>query len=410
MSSKVPLTAILLALLLLSAANCSAGERIKVMILGNVALIRNLDRFFGGEPLVSYHAVPAWESPEIKPSDIPKMIRLYFPRTVQDMESYDAIILTQPDWPVISPKQDQWMHDAIRKGAGGLNDASVFSIVSGIAEAWSASLTSRSFPNDAPAVTAKGAGEANWMSFKVIVNRDCPEPILTVFLPFGVEDVACNGVSRMVIHREGAMVLAWQAGNFYGIDKVDYLAAWDYEEGRAMTIGDFMGGGWVKYPGDPQDNQYSPEIMMNIMFWITHRDLIADVEVFHRIKSNFRNFKSRLAVLVGLRDFIDKFGANTARIDGEMMALEDVYAEASSRYLDQEFVECENTLRDGFERFSEAEEVARKEKNTALLWVYVTEWLVSSSTLFISGFVVWTLMVRRKLYRATETTRLKREA
>ncbi len=385
---------------------CLAQDKISILMVGSLAFIGGLEKTLGGEPLVNYDIVPARETADIKEKELPKMIRLYFPRTFDGMKNYDVIILTSPDWPVFTPKQDQWMYDAIRQGTGGINDGSVFSIVSGIAEAWSSSLTQKAFPNDAPAVTSKKAGEATSNFFKIIINRECPEPILTVFIPFGVEDVNCFGASRMVIHREGSMLLAWQAGNFQGIDKVDAMAAWNYEDGRTITNGGFMAHGWLGYPTTPEQNQYAPEIIMNMLLWVSQRGLIENVEVFHRIKSNFHEYRSRMTVLVSLRDFIDRFGANTKVIDTELIELGDMYSKASRKYLEQDFVECENMLREGFEHFSKAEDVARQEKEAALIWVYITEWLVFSSTMFISGFAVWTLMVRRRLYKETKSTRL----
>lgn len=61
---------------------------------------------------------------------------------------------------------------------------------------------------------------------------------------------------------------------------------------------------------------------------------------------------------------------------------------------------------ESLELFSRAEEVARREKNIALMWVYVIEWLVTVSTFFIAGFVLWSLMVRRRLYREVAKTSL----
>ena len=49
-------------------------------------------------------------------------------------------------------------------------------------------------------------------------------------------------------------------------------------------------------------------------------------------------------------------------------------------------------------------------KDEALFWVYATEWLVVSATGILCGFVLWTFMVRRKLYREIEVTRLHQTA
>jgi hypothetical protein len=143
-----------------------------------------------------------------------------------------------------------------------------------------------------------------------------------------------------------------------------------------------------------------------MIFWLAKTELIDDVEVFHRMKSDLNIFRSRLTVLLSLKDFIDKFGANTDRIQNEIFPLQEIFADATALYLEHRFSESEVTIRSGLDRLVDAEEVARREKDRALLWVYIIEWLAASSTFFVSGFILWTLMVRRRLYRDVETTKL----
>jgi hypothetical protein len=340
------------------------GERIKVLATGNLALLQNLQWFFRTEPLIDMHMVVSKDYGVSTSQDILKLIRQYFPRDYEHMKAFDYIMFAQPEFHFFTTKQDKWMYDLICEGAGGINDGSVFSIIVDIHSAWAASLTSRAFPNDADAVIAHGAGVATSMYYQIIINQDFPDPVLTPFIKYGVEKLGVFGVSRMVIKREGAEYLGWQAGNF------------------------------------------SPEILMNMIMYCTHRDLIDDIDVFHRLKSNFGEYQIRLAVLVSLRDFIDKFGANTDAIQGEILKLQEIYVESTTHYMDQEFAESESAILEGLERFSESEEIARKAKDMALFWVYLIEWLVASSTFFISGFVLWTPMVRRRLYRDVQATRL----
>lgn len=194
--------------------------------------------------------------------------------------------------------------------------------------------------------------------------------------------------------------MAWMVGNYP--KPVAYLTAWEYEQGRAMTMGGLFPGGWFNY----YQNKYSSEIMMNMIFWLSDTPLIDDIEVYHRMKSSFSEFRRRIGNLISLKEFIARFGANTQAIDREIMDLEEIYGEASEHYLDHDFVESAEVINRGLNLFSEAEDVARKEKEKALMWVYAIEWLVSSSALFISGFVLWTLMVRRRLYKDVRTTKL----
>ena len=44
-------------------------------------------------------------------------------------------------------------------------------------------------------------------------------------------------------------------------------------------------------------------------------------------------------------------------------------------------------------------------KERALLWVYVVEWATVTATLMICGFALWTVMIRRRLYREAGLTR-----
>ncbi len=46
-------------------------------------------------------------------------------------------------------------------------------------------------------------------------------------------------------------------------------------------------------------------------------------------------------------------------------------------------------------------------KDQALFWVYVIEWLAVTSASMVAAFTLWTLMVRRGLYRSVATTRMR---
>jgi hypothetical protein len=395
--------ACLVVILLLSSTGMGA-EKIDLLLLVQDSRIDNLKRFFGPEPSVRYTVVVTYNG-MLADSELLKLIRLYFPRRYEDYRKYEVVLLAKPEYELITTKQDKWIHDGVFDGGGGINDGSVFSQIAGIPEAWSSGLAWQAFPNDAPAVTAGYAAWAPVESYAVEINKDHPEPILTVFVPFGVEKALTRGVSRVVIPRGGSSILAWQVGNYP--TKQPYLTAWEYGSGRSMTIGNPIPGGWLAYPtGATGQNQYSPEILMNMIYWLASTELIDDVEVFHSVKMDFAEYNERLKVLISLRDFIDNFGANTERIQKEMIGVQEIYTEASRAYLEHSFVDSQISISSALTGLSKAEDVARREKDKALIWVYVIEWLVSSSALFVSGFILWTLMVRRRLYRAVEMTKL----
>jgi hypothetical protein len=42
-----------------------------------------------------------------------------------------------------------------------------------------------------------------------------------------------------------------------------------------------------------------------------------------------------------------------------------------------------------------------------MMWIWLVQWLVVTATLMISGTFLWAMMIRRRLYREMETTRLR---
>ncbi len=55
---------------------------------------------------------------------------------------------------------------------------------------------------------------------------------------------------------------------------------------------------------------------------------------------------------------------------------------------------------------NQAMDEAKDAKDSALLWIYVIEWMATTATALMSGVVVWWLMIRRRLYREVTVTRL----
>lgn len=51
---------------------------------------------------------------------------------------------------------------------------------------------------------------------------------------------------------------------------------------------------------------------------------------------------------------------------------------------------------------------AMRVKDRALLWIYVIEWSTVTGVSILCGYVVYALMVRRKLYRQVSSTRFQR--
>lgn len=411
-SSSTALRLGLLAVLVFGLApNMCSAERIQLLLTGQIEQnINPLQGWLRGEPLIDYLAVPSRDLRNQLGGDeaMERFIRIYFPRTYDDTRRFDFFLLNSPVTGLFEEKQLRWMYDSITEGSGGLNTASIMSQYVEVYGPWVNSVLQRAFPNDAPAVARKMKGATSAISsFRIEVNEQFPEPVLTPFIKVGVERYV--GVdSRFIILRDGASAIAWQVGNFPGYQDVPFIAAWDYEEGRALTTGDAFGHTfWSSYRGKESDNLYAPDMLINMILYGVGLDPFEDIELPHRLRSSFRQYRERMGILISLKDFVERFGASSTRIDERISELSEQLEEASELYLEMDMEGCEEVMDDLWVAMGETEALAVELKNSALMWVYLVEWLVTTSALMISGFVVWSLMVRRRLYREAGTTKAR---
>ena len=73
-------------------------------------------------------------------------------------------------------------------------------------------------------------------------------------------------------------------------------------------------------------------------------------------------------------------------------------------YIEQDFGSALSSAESAIALIEKAEKVVEEVKNEALLWVYLVEWLSVTGTSLVVGFILWSMMVRRKLYREVATT------
>jgi hypothetical protein len=151
---------------------------------------------------------------------------------------------------------------------------------------------------------------------------------------------------------------------------------------------------------------YALDFGANLMIFLDRRPVPQDVELVHRLRTRMFEFSNRRALLLGVVEFSDSFGANTDSVNLQIDQINEMVGDALPIYLELRFEEVLQTYEEAHEMLAEAEEEAVELKNRALIWVYVVEWLGVTGTAMLSGFVVWSLMIRRKLYREVQTTKL----
>jgi len=67
--------------------------------------------------------------------------------------------------------------------------------------------------------------------------------------------------------------------------------------------------------------------------------------------------------------------------------------------------EIKAALEQAFEELKKVSDESVVMKEKALFWIYMVEWFTVMGTSVLTGFVLWTLMVRRRLYREVKVTR-----
>ena len=139
------------------------------------------------------------------------------------------------------------------------------------------------------------------------------------------------------------------------------------------------------------------------------RRLPDDVVLVHNLRASFSRYGEIKNFIVSLIEFVDKFGAKTSPLESKLGEMDGSWRRARNLYLEQDYAASDQEISRLLESLEGLRDDALRLKDRALLWIYIIEWLSISGTLLVSGSVVWTLMVRRRLYRRAGTTRLTAE-
>jgi len=209
-----------------------------------------------------------------------------------------------------------------------------------------------------------------------------------------------------VVERKGSEVLAELVaepgaplGNKYL--RNPFLVWWDIGQGRsfAMTSGwtPANAGAFVKW-------DYYPDYAVNLILFIADLPVPADPALVHRIRSRLNQYYLTRDFVISMIEFIDHFGANPRSIEELLGGADQELKQVNSLYLNYDFEASLAKVDEVTAKLGEATRLAPKLKDQALFWVYVVEWSAVTGTLMFTGILVWTLMMKRRLYRAVATT------
>lgn len=362
------------------------------------------DAYIEVDPILAYHHGGS----QVQLADIYKFMRAYMPRTYgRCIAEYDVILLSDAYRQAFQVMHLNWFRDGVREEGQGLVMVAGLDSYGASSSRPDASWQGSQVEEVLPVTVPDAAYHHNWISPYVnpaggrILIQDYENEFIAS-LPFEPPPRymwAFNG--QIVNEKQGSDVLArWLLPSF---NDPPCYSTWMSGEGRTFA----MLHDWTEAT-DFSRWDYYPDFAINLMLYVAQRELPSDHVVVHEYRRNIRRISIGKSMILSLVYFVESFGGNPAQIDEEIAELDSMKAEAKEDYLDADFVTALASSEATLAKLVEIEELSVRVKNQALFWVYIVEWLSVTGVSLLSGFIVWSLMVRRRLYREVESTRLAR--
>ncbi len=325
-----------------------------------------------------------------------RSMRQYMPRTYDDLSSHQVFILSDANSRLFSPVQLKWYLDSVREGDSGLVMIGGNEAFGGRAgySSWGMTPVGEVLPVECIPGEWFGHGEV------IILEDDHP---LVESVPIGdnLEWMKRYDGNRVEV-REGANELARVDPATEEI--APFWVTWRYGEGRTFA----MTGDWTPAGGAVFMRwEYYGDFAINLMLFLSENELPRDLDTVREARRKFLEFRSQKAYLFNIMEFGERFGANMNPLSEIIDRSNGEYKRAEEVYIELEVVPAIGFLDSALKGLSEGVKKAIDLKDQAMRWIFVIEWSTVSATFFICGFVIWTLMVRRRLYRETGVTRFE---
>ncbi len=367
--------------------------------------------WFDADPLVDYRLVPTKGISAVgNDRDWERAVHLYFPKTRQAlMEGFDFMVFPDGRLDPFRPSQIADMKYAVESGmgafvtmGGGLSNPG-----GSVYPSWSNAVLSEILP-----VELNERMTADSSVFTIRIVKDDP-PVLSIFMPLGIETTQGAQFSHLTT-RPGATVWSRLRVVAEGImslglgKETDWLISWKVGPtgGVFWAVADDLDSRWWSSVLGPCENEYAGDVFLNILLHSTGAPLPQDILQLHQLRRFYFDYNVERSLLIGLLDFIDGFGANTQGTYVQMEEVDRLRLASFDEYRAHDFAEATSIMESAMSRFVALTNDAMDLKDRALLWIYLTQWVAVTGTTLACGFVLWTLMVRRRLYREVATTRL----
>ena len=341
---------------------------------------------FMQDPLFTYSLYPL-------PSDLPdcdkrKLDRVYYPRTGKILiDNYDLMVFHDARIMHFTPRQIHDLDYAFREA--GMT--SMMNMRGSFMWDWVWEMT---ILYDVAPITHHDNNR--YVGHQVVFRRE-RDPVFLPFLEFGIEKVVGNAVAEMGV-KQGATI--WS-------DAKPQNQPWVVSWRPGMSAGMQWVLNQCQDWWSEKNNPYVPDMATNMILYSMDRPLISNIHARRETRRLFASLQSQKSLILSMMEWADTFGANTLSLSERLTDLENEMENTINDYLDQDYDATISFLESVSPMVNEISRDAVRLKDEVLFWVYASEWLTVTSAGIISGVIVWSLMIRRRMYRIIKTTKLR---
>ncbi len=334
--------------------------------------------------------------------DVQRAVRMYMPRTYERIREFDAIVLGNANRFAVGSRKIEMMARSVREGGLSLLMSGGWESFGGVfgRPSWSDTAIAELLPTEDVIDT--------WVQYPrgyLLLEIDQKNHELMGSVAWhgqaeGTQNMWRDFHHNLVKLRQGATLLA-------------HVRSLDFENHPAMVTWELDNGartfsltGEIHTFSRPNVWEYSLDFGSNLMIYLDGRPVPQDLELIHTVRQKMVEVRTRKSLLLGLLDFCNSVGANTEEMMARIDSVDNRISGIMPDYLGLRFQKVLEVYQEVEIDLEEMERDAIKLKDRALLWVYIIEWLSVTGVGMACGFFLWSVMIRRRLYRTVGTTRL----
>jgi hypothetical protein len=377
---------------------CGDGaSQISAFVVGLVTPEHNpFSALFAEDPLFTYRAYPVCFF--CSPEENRRLARAYYPRTRGELvENYQVMAFYKANIEYLPPRHFHDLDYAFRE-AGMVGAASPGT---SWGTAWEPTVLYHLMP------VSEYRDYVRSVPYTVFFRRE-REPVFTPFAGLGMEKNIGRNYHVMVA-KEGSTTWADMRPN-----GLSWLVSWRPGGGNAgmmwVFTGTFDAPWWGLVYGSGGENPYVVDMLTNLLFHSLDIPLISDIHARREARTVLSTFRARKPLALHVMAWADTFGANVLQLFDDLDVVEKEAQTAMDSYVEQDYEATVSYMESMSEKVFAITEEAVRLKNEAMAWVYASEWLAITGTSLVAGTSLWSLMIRRRLYKQAGSTRLRSAA